>query len=183
MHYDEELVTYLPMLIHQISRGKYTTFTTLASFFVFEDSMSEGMQASTVCSEEVLSKASDYQLPTSSLLPIRPEDVTFDVADETQWCAIAAVPHLDASVNQPLQSNVPTLVFKQSFWIYGKRKFKASSSPYLNKNCGYFFKNFNEFIIRFNKLNNNSKINPKDWLNKKMSQDVSIKNLLEIIKK
>jgi len=111
MHYDEELVTYLPMLIHQISRGNYTTFTTLASFFVFEDSMSEGMQASTTCSEEVMPKASDYHLPAQSLLPIRPEDVAFDAADETQWCAIAAVPHLDASVNQALQSNVPTLVF------------------------------------------------------------------------
>jgi pimeloyl-ACP methyl ester carboxylesterase len=110
MHYDEELVTYLPMLIHQISRGNYTTLTTLASFFVFEDSMSEGMQASTTCSEEVMPKASDFHLPTQSLLPIRPEDVAFDAADETQWCAIAAVPHLDASVNQALQSNVPTLV-------------------------------------------------------------------------
>ena len=111
MHYDEELVTYIPMLIHQISRGNYGTFTTLAGFFVFEDSMSEGMQASTICSEEVLSQASDYQLPNPSLLPIAPDDLTYDVADERQWCAIAAVPHLDASVNQPLQSDVPTLVY------------------------------------------------------------------------
>ena len=111
MHYDEELVTYLPMLIHQISRGNYTTFTPLASFFVFEDSMSEGMQASTTCSEEVMPKASDFHLPAQSLLPIRADDVAFDVADETQWCAIAAVPHLDASVNQALQSDIPTLVY------------------------------------------------------------------------
>ena len=45
------------------------------------------------------------------------------------------------------------------------------------------FKNFNEFIIRFNKLNNNKKIKPKNWLNKNMNQDASIKNLLEIIRK
>jgi pimeloyl-ACP methyl ester carboxylesterase len=111
MHYDEELVTYIPMLIHQISRGNYDTFTTLAGFFVFEDSMSEGMQASTICSEEVLSQTSDYQLPNPSLLPIDPDDLTYDVADERQWCAIAAVPQLDASVNQPFQSDVPTLVY------------------------------------------------------------------------
>jgi pimeloyl-ACP methyl ester carboxylesterase len=111
MHYDEELVPYIPMLIHQISRGDYTTFTTLASFFVFEDSMSEGMQASTICSEEVRPQASDYHLPAQSMLPIRPEDLAFDVADEAQWCAIAAVPQLDASVNQAFQSSVPTLVF------------------------------------------------------------------------
>jgi hypothetical protein len=87
------------------------------------------------------------------------------------------------AMQEAWSKNVPTLVYKQSFWIYGKRKFKASSSPYLNNNCGYFFENFNEFVIRFNKLNNNKKIKPKKWLNKKMSQDASIKNLLEIIKK
>lgn len=111
MHYDEELVTYIPMLIHQISGGNYTTFRTLAGFFVFEDSMSEGMQASTICSEEVLSQTSDYQLPVQSLLPITPDDVAYDIADEQQWCAIAAVPQLDASVNQPFQSDVPTLMY------------------------------------------------------------------------
>jgi len=87
------------------------------------------------------------------------------------------------AMQEAWSKNVPTLVYKQSFWIYGKRKFKASSSPYLNNNCGYFFENFNEFVIRFNKLNNNKKIKPKKWLNKKMSLDASIKNLLEIIKK
>ena len=87
------------------------------------------------------------------------------------------------AMQEAWSKNVPTLVYKQSFWFYGKRKFKASSSPYLNKYCGYFFKNFNEFIIKFNKLNNNKKLKPKNWLNKKMSQDASIKKLLEIIKK
>jgi hypothetical protein len=87
------------------------------------------------------------------------------------------------AMQEAWSENVPTLVFKQSFWIYEKRKFKASSSPYLNKNCGYFFKDFNEFVIKFNKLKNNKTIKPKVWLNKNMSQDASIKNLLEIIKK
>ena len=77
--------------------------------------------------------------------------------------------------------NVPTLVYKQSFWIYGKRKFRSSSSPYLNKNCGYFFKNFNEFKIKFNQLNNNKRLNPRRWLNKNMNQDTSVKKLLRII--
>ena len=87
------------------------------------------------------------------------------------------------AMQEAWSNNVPTLVYKQSFWTYGKKKFKASSSPYLNKNCGYFFKNFKEFVTRFDKLNNNKKIKPKCWLNKNMSQDLSIKNLLKIIKK
>jgi hypothetical protein len=80
--------------------------------------------------------------------------------------------------------NVPTLVYKQSFWIYRKRKFRSSSSPYLNKNCGYFFKNFNEFIIKFNKLNrlnDYNRLNPRRWLNRNMNQNSSVKELLKII--
>jgi hypothetical protein len=63
-----------------------------------------------------------------------------------------------------------------------KKKFKASSSPYLSNNCGFFFENFEDFIVKFKKLNN-KKLNPRKWVNKNMSQDISIKKLLEIIDK
>jgi len=85
------------------------------------------------------------------------------------------------AMQEAWSKNVPTLVYKKSFWIYGKRKFRSSSSPYLNKNCGYFFKNFNEFKIKFNQLNNNKRLNPRRWLNKNMNQDTSVKKLLRII--
>lgn len=85
------------------------------------------------------------------------------------------------AMQEAWSNNVPTLVYKQSFLTYGKKKFKASSSPYLNKNCGYFFKNFKEFVTRFDKLNYNKKIKPKYWLNNNMSQDISVKKLLQII--
>ena len=42
------------------------------------------------------------------------------------------------AMQEAWSKNVPTLVYKQSFWIYGKRKFKASSSPYLNTKHGQY---------------------------------------------
>jgi len=78
--------------------------------------------------------------------------------------------------------NVPTLVYKYSLFIHEKKKFKGSSSPYLNNNCGFFFKDFEDFTIKFKKLNN-KRLSPQKWLNENMSQDNSIKKLFEIINK
>jgi hypothetical protein len=49
------------------------------------------------------------------------------------------------AMQEAWSKNVPTLVYKQSFLIYGKRRFRSSSSPYLNKNCGYFFKMISKY--------------------------------------
>jgi hypothetical protein len=73
-------------------------------------------------------------------------------------------------------------VYKYSLFIHEKKKFKGSSSPYLNNNCGFFFKDFEDFTIKFKKLNN-KRLNPQKWLNENMSQDNSIKKLFEIINK
>lgn len=49
------------------------------------------------------------------------------------------------AMQEAWSENVRTLVYKQPFWSYKNRRFKASSSPYLNKNCGIFFTNLNDF--------------------------------------
>jgi hypothetical protein len=49
------------------------------------------------------------------------------------------------AMQEAWSENVRTLVYKQPFWSYKNRRFKASSSPYLNKNCGVFFTNLNDF--------------------------------------
>jgi hypothetical protein len=87
------------------------------------------------------------------------------------------------AMQEAWSENVPTLVYKHSFFIYGKRRFKSSSSPYLNKSCGFFFKNFNQFTIKFDELNGNKRLAPKKWINKNMTQDISVKKLLNIISK
>ena len=78
--------------------------------------------------------------------------------------------------------NVPTLVYKCSLFTYKKKNFKASSSPYMNNNCGLFFEDFEDFTVKFKKLNN-KRLSPQKWVNENMSQDISIIKLFEIIDK
>ena len=85
------------------------------------------------------------------------------------------------AMQEAWSENVPTLVYKQPFWSYKNRRFKASSSPYLNKNCGVFFTNFNDFKKKFNYFYYNKRLNPRSWVNRNMSQNISIRALLKII--
>ena len=110
MMYDDELVTFVPMLIDQIERNDLTTFQSLAGLFLFYDGMSEGMQAATTCAEEVAATPSDYRVPTGGLFPLDDAVVTDDIDYTQRWCAIAAVKHLPESVNDTVVSDIPTLV-------------------------------------------------------------------------
>jgi hypothetical protein len=52
----------------------------------------------------------------------------------------------------------------------------------MNNNCGLFFEDFEDFTVKFKKLNN-KRLSPQKWVNKNMSQDISIIKLFEIIDK
>ena len=110
MMYDDELVTFVPMLIDQLEGNNLATFQSLAGLFLFYDGMSEGMQASTTCAEEVLATPSDYTLPTAGLFPLDPAIVIDDIDYTRRWCAIAAVNRLPENVNTAVVSDIPTLI-------------------------------------------------------------------------
>ena len=78
--------------------------------------------------------------------------------------------------------DVPTLVFEKKFFFHNKKKYLASSSPYLTSACGFFFKNFKQFTLKFNYIIY-SKLYPRNWIMKNMSQKKSLNKLLYIIKK
>lgn len=77
--------------------------------------------------------------------------------------------------------DVPTLVYSQPHYFIKNKRFNASSSPYLTKYCGFFFRNKNEFKIKFD-LILKKKLYPRKWLINNMSQDISVKKLMKIIK-
>jgi len=86
------------------------------------------------------------------------------------------------SMQEAWSMNVPTLVFKNELFFYNKKKYFGSSSPYLTSSCGFLFKNFQQFTSKFNFIIN-SKLYPKNWIMKNMSQKKSLDKLLYIIKK
>lgn len=110
LHYDSELVTFIPMLITQIAAEQYDIFKVFASFTVFHDSISEGMYNATTCSEETVPQKTEIILPQNPITPIDANQVDNDVQWFAQTCGAAAVPALDASANRAFTTNIPTLL-------------------------------------------------------------------------
>ena len=110
LHYDSDLIAYLPMLINQVATGHYDTFRVFAGFNIFNDSLSEGMYNATTCSEEVVPQASDMVQPRNPITPIDADTRANDATWYADTCAAAALPMLDARVNQPFMTDTPTLL-------------------------------------------------------------------------
>jgi len=110
LHYDSELVTYLPMFITQVANQEYEVFKVLASFTVFQDSISEGMYNATMCSEEIIPQPDEILIPRNPIVPVDAEMVASDIQWYTETCASAAVPALDANVNKAFTTDTPTLL-------------------------------------------------------------------------
>jgi pimeloyl-ACP methyl ester carboxylesterase len=110
LHYDSELVTYLPMFITQVANQEYEVFKVLASFTVFQDSISEGMYNATMCSEEIIPQPDEILIPRNPIVPVDAEMVASDIQWYTETCAAAAVPALDANVNKAFTTDTPTLL-------------------------------------------------------------------------
>lgn len=113
--YDDSMVATVPMFIAQIEQGDYTALKDLASVIIFYDSTSEGMYASTVCSERNLATAADYALPTDPVLPTDPQDITDDVTASQDRCAAFAPQLIPAQYRTPLKSDIPTLLVSGRF--------------------------------------------------------------------
>ena len=78
--------------------------------------------------------------------------------------------------------NVPTLVFRNETFVYNKKKYFGNSSPYLTSSCGFLFQSIQQFKNKFNFIIN-SRLYPRKWIKKNMSQKKSLDKLLYIIKK
>jgi hypothetical protein len=79
--------------------------------------------------------------------------------------------------------NVPTLVWQNTDWIYGKYTWTDSkiSAPYLTDDCGLFFtvNNFEEVYTKIRA----GQINPQNYCREHLSDKKSAQLFLDIIKK
>lgn len=80
--------------------------------------------------------------------------------------------------------NTPTIIWNNTSTIINGEKVKSSCCPYLSEDCGKFFNNLEEFKkILNNQFNNNNNYNPRKWVLKNMTYEVSVKKLINLIEK
>jgi len=86
------------------------------------------------------------------------------------------------SLAEAWATNTPTIVWESSYFTYKGIECKdCSSAPYLTNSTGQFFKNIDEFKEIFSNWNP-EEYSPRDWVIKNMTDEVTTKNLIEIIK-
>ena len=103
----------LPKVIDDIDRGDYAYLGAMLSAFVFDRTMSEGMYNSVICAEET-----DFSVdPTveESIRPALAESLDEEMQEYVDICTTWNVPQLDPRVNEPVSSELPTLLLSGEY--------------------------------------------------------------------
>ena len=113
MFYIPKLYAAFPKLVADLEREKYGALETVWSLLAFDRTISEGMYFSVVCAEDADFAVSDVD--ATSLRPRVAEGVTGELSDMLEICEMWRVAELPASVDDPVQSNIPTLLLSGAF--------------------------------------------------------------------
>jgi pimeloyl-ACP methyl ester carboxylesterase len=113
MLYATELLPLLPQLIYDARNGRYETFGQIASLFVFERTIAEGMYYSVACAEDA-----DFDPANAADPQLRPqiaERAVHDAQHLVELCRRWDVEPLGPAVDRPVEGDVPTLVLTGRF--------------------------------------------------------------------
>ncbi len=113
MFYVSGSVGALPAAIADVERGDYRYLETMFSVFLFDRTMSEGMYNSVICAEEAGFTAADALV--DGVRPAFAESIVDELEDVLDGCAQWDVPALPAEANEPVESDIPTLLLSGLF--------------------------------------------------------------------
>lgn len=111
--YSTELIPLLPGIIFEISGNYFGTLGNVASLFAFDQSVASGMYMSVICAEDADFKPADAVSP--GIRPALTRYAAQDAADFQAACQRWNVDLLPASVDDPVVSDIPTLVLNGRF--------------------------------------------------------------------
>ncbi len=113
MLYATEIIPFLPRVIYDARAGDYAFFSRIYSLFAFDRSLLYGMYYSVQCAEEANYRLDEYDL---SGLPVQIQEME-DISAEffLQACQIWNVEPLPPVVDEPVISDIPTLILSGRF--------------------------------------------------------------------
>jgi len=130
--YSSELLPALPKIIYDARDGRFDFLSRILPQMVFDRTLAEGMYFSTLCAEDADYTIQDVQL---DVRPRFVDDERRDEVDFLKLCAKWDVPALGPQVDEPVVSDIPTLVYSGQFdpvtppW-FGERVAKMLKNRY-----------------------------------------------------
>jgi len=113
MLYATSLIPALPRMIKDASEGKFEFFSRILSILLFDRTMSYGMYYSVLCAEDAGFDPNDQDL--NGVHPSIAEMEKRNPSFFLESCRLWNVEPLDSQVNQPVVSDIPTLVLSGEF--------------------------------------------------------------------
>jgi len=113
MLYVGSIIPALPRMIYDVQNGNYEFFQRIYSLLLFDRSMSLGMYYSVVCAEE-----SNFNPNNQDLAGVHAQIAKYESREPNfilNSCKIWDVKSLGPAVDQPVQSDVPTLLLSGGF--------------------------------------------------------------------
>ncbi len=172
--YSTESIPYLPQVINEVANGNYAALDDLESGATIqagfrqapqaEDiSDSEGMNMSVECQEEVAFLDETTALDNVPAQPAELHDNSVVAIQQTfSDCQIWDVAPADAIENQPVESDIPTLVTSGEFDPITPAKWAEDAASYLPNSFFYLFPGGGHGVIDINEC---SKGIMQDFLN------------------
>jgi pimeloyl-ACP methyl ester carboxylesterase len=137
--YIADLIPALPRMIYDARQGNFDVFARIFSILVFDRSISYGMYYSVVCAEDANFSPADHDLaglrPTIAEMERRTPQALLDVCQ--RW----NVEPLGPQVDQPVRSDVPTLILSGGFDPITPPEYAATVASTLSNSFSYVFPN------------------------------------------
>ncbi|HRF48969.1 MAG TPA: alpha/beta hydrolase [Anaerolineales bacterium] len=107
--YSTEFIPLLPRMIDDLATtGDSIVLRLLWSYVTYDGTFAIGMYYTTMCAEEP--SLLDYDMKTDGVRPELAGSVMSDTGATSHFCATIDVPALPPAVNEPVVSDIPTLV-------------------------------------------------------------------------
>lgn len=135
--YSSDLIEALPRIIYDAKRGEFSILARIMSIFVLDRTTSYGMYYSVLCAEDA-----DFTPAQQDLTGVRPEIVTVEENSPEDFladCKVWNVETLDASVDEPVVSDIPTLVLSGGFDPITPPEYAQAAASSLSRSFNYVF--------------------------------------------
>lgn len=110
MMYVTDLLPALPAAMMDMAQGNYDLLADFAAQLLFDPTDAVGMQMSVLCSEDA-----DYSWSDIDQTGVYPQLVRATLSDIRAGCAEWDVPALDDMVDEPVRSDIPTLLLSGEY--------------------------------------------------------------------
>jgi pimeloyl-ACP methyl ester carboxylesterase len=141
--YVTQLIPYLPAIIYQVAGGDYSSAERLFGLLIFDSTSADGMGNSVICAEDADYTDADYD--TTGLYPQMAARVKD--GDVRDTCEIWNVAPLGNYVDNPVVSDIPTLVLSGEMDPVTPSSFGEEVAKYLSQGYAYTFPGVGHGVI------------------------------------